>query len=155
MPDSGSRGGGQGWTWRKAVEGNTSSFHSSAETLPQSPDSVVCVVRSAAYVHHRSGQTPRPTLRTDIVMCMVFAWGMRLGSYLVRRIWKDGHDKRFDGVKTDPVMFWVYWTLQVPASPPVPNTPAVGHPHAHVWASPPVPSTPRHVSTFAPAFPAT
>jgi len=30
----------------------------------------------------------------------------------VRRIWKDGHDKRFDGVKTDPVMFWVYWTLQ-------------------------------------------
>jgi steroid 5-alpha reductase family enzyme len=65
-----------------------------------------------AYVHHRSGQTPRPTLRTDIVMCMVFAWGMRLGSYLVRRIWRDGHDKRFDGVKTDPVMFWVYWTLQ-------------------------------------------
>lgn len=34
------------------------------------------------------------------------------GSFLVMRIHKTGKDSRFDHVKTDPKMFFVYWTIQ-------------------------------------------
>mmetsp|Transcript_14605 Transcript_14605/g.50201 ORF Transcript_14605/g.50201 Transcript_14605/m.50201 type:complete len:316 (+) Transcript_14605:38-985(+) len=44
--------------------------------------------------------------------CMVGCWALRLGSYLVRRIARDGKDKRFDGVREDPKRFFVFWTLQ-------------------------------------------
>lgn len=56
--------------------------------------------------------TPRPTTRVDTVTALVLVWGLRLGGYLMHRIHKDGHDKRFDQVKGNPVMFFIYWTLQ-------------------------------------------
>jgi len=43
---------------------------------------------------------------------MVVAWALRLGSYLVIRITRDGHDKRFEEAKSKPGLFFVYWSLQ-------------------------------------------
>jgi len=43
---------------------------------------------------------------------MVVAWALRLGTYLVIRITRDGADKRFDEAKKSPGLFLVYWALQ-------------------------------------------
>lgn len=29
------------------------------------------------------------------------------------RVWKTGHDSRFDEAKHQPFKFWIYWTMQV------------------------------------------
>ncbi|GLI66250.1 hypothetical protein VaNZ11_010000 [Volvox africanus] len=50
--------------------------------------------------------------RKFLVSSMVGLWALRLGSYLVTRIAKTGHDVRFDGVKDKPATFFVYWTMQ-------------------------------------------
>ena len=44
---------------------------------------------------------------------MVGLWTLRLGSYLVARVHKIGKDSRFDEVKHQPGMFFVYWSMQV------------------------------------------
>lgn len=41
------------------------------------------------------------------------AWAVRLGGFLVVRVWKTGHDSRFDEAKHQPFKFWIYWTMQV------------------------------------------
>jgi hypothetical protein len=38
---------------------------------------------------------------------------LRLGGFLVMRVWKTGHDSRFDEAKHKPFTFWIYWTMQV------------------------------------------
>jgi hypothetical protein len=43
----------------------------------------------------------------------VAAWALRLGGFLVMRVWKTGHDSRFDEAKHKPFTFWIYWTMQV------------------------------------------
>lgn len=43
---------------------------------------------------------------------MVIVWAVRLGSFLFRRIRRDGRDGRFDTIKTDPLRFFMTWTLQ-------------------------------------------
>ncbi len=50
--------------------------------------------------------------RSLIVAAMVIVWTLRLGSFLFRRIRKDGHDGRFDEIKQDPLWFLMAWTLQ-------------------------------------------
>ena len=50
--------------------------------------------------------------RAVIVGLMVMVWALRLGSFLFRRIRRDGRDGRFDRIKTDPVRFLMTWTLQ-------------------------------------------
>mmetsp|Transcript_14480 Transcript_14480/g.38466 ORF Transcript_14480/g.38466 Transcript_14480/m.38466 type:complete len:383 (-) Transcript_14480:388-1536(-) len=52
------------------------------------------------------------TPRKILVSAMVGLWTLRLGSYLVARIHKQGKDSRFDEVKHQPGMFFVYWTMQ-------------------------------------------
>jgi hypothetical protein len=42
---------------------------------------------------------------------------MRLGSFLVMRVMKTGHDSRFDQAKNEPGTFFVYWTMQVRQGP--------------------------------------
>eukprot|EP00983_Pelagomonas_calceolata_P087561 1156980-Pelagomonas_calceolata.AAC.7 len=54
-----------------------------------------------------------------LVSAMVGLWTLRLGSYLVARIHKQGKDSRFDEVKHQPGMFFVYWTMQVWKGVPV------------------------------------
>ena len=50
--------------------------------------------------------------RAVLVGVMVLVWSLRLGSFLFRRIRKDGKDGRFDEIKTDRIRFFMSWTLQ-------------------------------------------
>ena len=50
--------------------------------------------------------------RAVIVGAMVVAWALRLGSFLFRRVRRDGRDGRFDRIKIDPLRFFMTWTLQ-------------------------------------------
>ena len=48
--------------------------------------------------------------RAVIAGAMVMVWALRLGSFLFRRIRRDGKDGRFDAIKTDPLRFY-YWPV--------------------------------------------
>ncbi len=49
----------------------------------------------------------------QLLLCaVVLLWALRLGSFLVVRVFKTGGDRRFDRVKTKPGKFAVYWFLQ-------------------------------------------
>lgn len=50
--------------------------------------------------------------RAIIVTAMVGLWAIRLGTFLFRRIRRDGRDGRFDEIKTNPLRFFMAWTLQ-------------------------------------------
>ena len=50
--------------------------------------------------------------RAVIVGVMVTVWALRLGSFLFRRVRRDGRDGRFDEIKVDPLRFFMTWTLQ-------------------------------------------
>jgi steroid 5-alpha reductase family enzyme len=50
--------------------------------------------------------------RAVIVAAMVVIWALRLGSFLFRRVRRDGRDGRFDAIKVDPLRFFMTWTLQ-------------------------------------------
>ena len=50
--------------------------------------------------------------RATIVAIMVGVWAVRLGSFLYIRIKQDGGDTRFDEIKTNPVRFFLAWTIQ-------------------------------------------
>lgn len=50
--------------------------------------------------------------RACIATALAGVWTIRLGLFLVYRISKDGKDKRFDKIKTNPRRFFVAWTLQ-------------------------------------------
>ena len=51
--------------------------------------------------------------RSRLVTGLVCAWALRLGTFLVRRIRKDGgRDSRFDGVRDKPAKFLAFWTIQ-------------------------------------------
>lgn len=50
--------------------------------------------------------------RAAIVGAMVAVWALRLGSFLFRRVQRDGRDGRFDEIKVDPLWFFMTWTLQ-------------------------------------------
>ena len=47
-----------------------------------------------------------------LVAVLVSIWSIRLGTYLLRRILKDGEDKRFREIKVKPARFFLTWTLQ-------------------------------------------
>jgi len=51
-------------------------------------------------------------LRATLVAAMVAVWALRLSIFLFRRISKDGKDRRFDEIKTDPLRFMMAWTVQ-------------------------------------------
>jgi steroid 5-alpha reductase family enzyme len=50
--------------------------------------------------------------RAAIAAAMVAVWALRLGSFLFRRVRRDGRDGRFDEIKVDPLRFFMTWTLQ-------------------------------------------
>ncbi len=51
-------------------------------------------------------------LRAGLAAAMVAVWAARLGSFLFRRIRKDGKDGRFDEMKHDLWQFLMTWTIQ-------------------------------------------
>lgn len=50
--------------------------------------------------------------RAVVVTIMVLVWAGRLGTFLFRRVRRDGRDGRFDSIKVDPLRFMMTWTLQ-------------------------------------------
>lgn len=50
--------------------------------------------------------------RAMVVTGMVLVWALRLGTFLFRRVKRDGRDGRFDKIKVDPLRFLMTWTLQ-------------------------------------------
>ncbi len=50
--------------------------------------------------------------RAVVVTVMVLVWAVRLGTFLFRRVKRDGRDARFDAIKVDPLRFLLTWTLQ-------------------------------------------
>lgn len=50
--------------------------------------------------------------RGVVVTLMVLVWAGRLGSFLFRRVRRDGRDGRFDTIKVDVLRFLMTWTLQ-------------------------------------------
>jgi steroid 5-alpha reductase family enzyme len=78
--------------------------------------------------------------RKVVVGCMVAAWALRLGGFLVYRVHRVGHDSRFDEAKKQPLKYWVFWTMQaawvfVTLSPVLLlNTASLGGPARLVWS---------------------
>ena len=59
----------------------------------------------------------------------MWVWALRLGSFLFRRVRRDGRDGRFDEIKTNPLRFFMTWTIQglwvlLPRPAPLPSSPA-------------------------------
>lgn len=50
--------------------------------------------------------------RAMIAAALVVIWALRLGSFLFRRIKRDGRDGRFDQIKIHPLRFLMAWTMQ-------------------------------------------
>ena len=50
--------------------------------------------------------------RALIAAAMVIIWAGRLGTFLFRRIQREGKDARFDEIKVSPLRFFMSWTLQ-------------------------------------------
>ena len=60
------------------------------------------------FAYARSSQKFPHTL----LLLLVFWWAVRLGGFLLMRIWKIGKDKRFDGMRESIVKFFRFWLLQ-------------------------------------------
>ncbi len=50
--------------------------------------------------------------RAVIVAVLVVVWAGRLGTFLFRRVKRDGGDGRFDRIKHDPLRFFMMWSIQ-------------------------------------------
>lgn len=50
--------------------------------------------------------------RSLLITAMVVIWAARLGTFLFRRIQRDGFDRRFTRLKTTAIPFLMTWTLQ-------------------------------------------
>ena len=51
-------------------------------------------------------------LRQLVQSGCVTVWALRLGLYLFHRIIQDGKDIRFNQVRGNPRLFWIFWTVQ-------------------------------------------
>lgn len=56
--------------------------------------------------------SPQRDARTLIVLALILVWAVRLGSFLFKRILKEGKDGRFDELKPNFLRFLTVWTLQ-------------------------------------------
>lgn len=56
--------------------------------------------------------TPIKDVRTILLSIFVLIWAFRLGSFLFKRILKDGKDSRFDEIKPNFFRYLIVWTLQ-------------------------------------------
>ncbi len=56
-------------------------------------------------------QSDKDVLHT-VVLLLILAWALRLGSFLLLRIHKAGKDARFDGMRENFLLFLRFWVLQ-------------------------------------------
>lgn len=66
----------------------------------------IMVIVAATYL------SPVRDARTFIVITMVLVWAVRLGTFLTKRMLKEGKDGRFDTLKTNFFSYLIVWTLQ-------------------------------------------
>lgn len=50
--------------------------------------------------------------KAKLLAGMVGTWAVRLGTFLVARVFRTGGDSRFDDAKKNPLKFLVYWSMQ-------------------------------------------
>ncbi len=50
--------------------------------------------------------------RAVMTAALVVVWASRLGTFLFRRVRRDGGDGRFDKIKHDPLRFFMMWSIQ-------------------------------------------
>ena len=55
---------------------------------------------------------PERDFRSILLAGLIAVWAIRLGSFLYARIKRDGHDSRFDEIKTNFPHFLMAWTMQ-------------------------------------------
>lgn len=55
---------------------------------------------------------PERSPRAIVLGLLVIIWAVRLGTFLFRRISRDGSDSRFDEIKRSPLRFFNVWTIQ-------------------------------------------
>eukprot|EP00928_Gymnodinium_smaydae_P014579 TRINITY_DN15366_c1_g2_i2.p1 TRINITY_DN15366_c1_g2~~TRINITY_DN15366_c1_g2_i2.p1 ORF type:complete len:298 (-),score=21.33 TRINITY_DN15366_c1_g2_i2:263-1156(-) len=53
-----------------------------------------------------------PSMRQVVNLCLVAVWCIRLGTFLLARILRDGKDSRFDDFKENGLRFLGVWTIQ-------------------------------------------
>lgn len=70
------------------------------------------VIALAVVLSSISNNSGEMSLRALLVAGMVVIWALRLGTFLFSRINRDGKDDRFDEIKTNPMRFFLTWTLQ-------------------------------------------
>jgi steroid 5-alpha reductase family enzyme len=56
--------------------------------------------------------SPEITIRSILLLLLVLIWAIRLGTFLFRRILKEGEDKRFKEIKQSGSSFFLTWTIQ-------------------------------------------
>ncbi|MHA2291170.1 MAG: DUF1295 domain-containing protein [Candidatus Hodarchaeales archaeon] len=56
--------------------------------------------------------SPKLSIRSILLMILVLIWAIRLGTFLFRRILKEGEDKRFKEIKQSGSSFFLTWTIQ-------------------------------------------
>jgi steroid 5-alpha reductase family enzyme len=56
--------------------------------------------------------SPSVDARTLILAALVIIWAVRLGTFLYRRVHRDGGDGRFDEIKVSAPRFFSVWTIQ-------------------------------------------
>lgn len=56
--------------------------------------------------------SPEVDIRSILLLVLVIIWAIRLGTYLFRRIMKEGEDKRFREIKESGSSFLLTWTIQ-------------------------------------------
>ena len=83
-------------------------------------------------------------LRTVLFAVLIVCWAGRLGTFLFRRVRRDGGDGRFDKIKVDFLRFLMAWMVQglwvtLTAGAPAPGDPPV-HLRIQVVADSPAPA---------------
>ena len=89
-------------TWIPASLAKTEKYYDLTGSI-----TFISILTLLVFVRHESF-----TVREWLVTGMVLIWTVRLGTFLFKRIQRDGHDGRFDQLKTHAGRFLIPWSLQ-------------------------------------------
>ncbi len=65
------------------------------------------------FFHYAYEQDNGPNDRQIALTVIGTIWGVRLSAFLFYRVMKFQTDRRFDGMREDPIAFLVFWVLQM------------------------------------------
>jgi len=64
------------------------------------------------YISYQSYSAININMGSILLASFIILWAIRLGSFLFKRVQKNGEDKRFKSIKPSPTRFFMAWTLQ-------------------------------------------